>query len=88
MTNLFSVFFLQSDEIEGEALSDDDFQNESVFTRRTKAQGAERQRVQEGKAKVCMATDGSAGCCDLNLNYIVYSSCCHITHYMQGMAQM
>ncbi|XP_070698797.1 Fanconi anemia group M protein [Pempheris klunzingeri] len=38
-----------SDEMEGEAVSDDDFQNESVFTRRTTA--AERQQVQQGKAE-------------------------------------
>ncbi|TKS86701.1 Fanconi anemia group M protein [Collichthys lucidus] len=38
-----------TDEMEGEAASDDDFQNESVFTRRTAA--AERQQVQRGKAK-------------------------------------
>lgn len=37
--------------MEGEAVSDDDFQNESVFTRRTTA--AEKQQVQHGKAKVC-----------------------------------
>ncbi|XP_039993033.1 Fanconi anemia group M protein [Xiphias gladius] len=40
-----------SDETEGEAVSDDDFQNESVFTRRTTAQGAERKQVQQAKAK-------------------------------------
>ncbi|TMS21118.1 Fanconi anemia group M protein [Larimichthys crocea] len=38
-----------TDEMEGEAAYDDDFQNESVFTRRTAA--AERQQVQRGKAK-------------------------------------
>ncbi|XP_049917156.1 Fanconi anemia group M protein [Epinephelus moara] len=40
-----------SDVTEGEAVSDDDFQNESVFTRRPTAPGAERERVQQGKAK-------------------------------------
>ncbi|XP_042356656.1 Fanconi anemia group M protein [Plectropomus leopardus] len=40
-----------SDEMEVEAVSDDDFQNESVFARRPAAHGAERQRVQQGKAK-------------------------------------
>ncbi|XP_069008492.1 Fanconi anemia group M protein [Embiotoca jacksoni] len=38
-----------SDEADGEAVSDDDFQNESTFTCRTKA--AERQRVQQAGAK-------------------------------------
>lgn len=56
-TNLFSVF--QSDETGGESVSDDDFQNESVSVCRATVQRAER------KAKVCTATDGSAGCCDL-----------------------
>ncbi|XP_044230409.1 Fanconi anemia group M protein [Thunnus albacares] len=40
-----------SDEMEGEAVSDDDFQNESVFIRRTTAHAPERQRVQQGKTK-------------------------------------
>lgn len=56
-TNLFSVF--QSDETGGESVSDDDFQNESVSVCRATVQRAER------TAKVCTATDGSAGCCDL-----------------------
>lgn len=82
----FTFFIgLQSNETEGEALSDDDFQNESVFTRRTTAEGAERQRVQQGKAKVCVTTDGSTGCCDRNQNDIIYSSYCHKTHCMQCM---
>lgn len=51
---------LQSDDFEGEAVSDDDFQNESVSTHRSAA-AAERQRVQKGKTKVCVATGGSAG---------------------------
>lgn len=37
--------------MEGEAVSDDDFQNESVFTRRNTA--AEKKRVQHGRVKVC-----------------------------------
>ncbi|CAK6978036.1 Fanconi anemia group M protein, partial [Scomber scombrus] len=40
-----------SDETEGEAVSDDDFQNDSVFTRRTTAHSPEKQRVQQGKTK-------------------------------------
>ncbi|XP_028422471.1 Fanconi anemia group M protein isoform X1 [Perca flavescens] len=40
-----------SDEMQSEAVSDDDFQNESGFTRRATSHGAERQRVQRGKAK-------------------------------------
>ncbi|KAM7375969.1 hypothetical protein PAMP_005723 [Pampus punctatissimus] len=40
-----------SAETEGEAVSDDDFQNESVFTRRSTAQAPERQRVQQAKTK-------------------------------------
>ncbi|XP_028995412.1 Fanconi anemia group M protein isoform X2 [Betta splendens] len=40
-----------SDETEAGVLSDNDFQNDSVFTRGTKAQGAERQRGHEGRAK-------------------------------------
>lgn len=40
-----------SDEMEGDAVSDDDFQSESLFTRRTAADGAERKRVQRGEAK-------------------------------------
>ncbi|XP_026194873.1 Fanconi anemia group M protein isoform X2 [Anabas testudineus] len=40
-----------SDETEVEALSDDDDFQKSDFICRTKAQGAERQRVQQGKAK-------------------------------------
>lgn len=40
-----------SDELEGEAVSDDDFQKESVFTRRSTAPGAERKSVQRGQAK-------------------------------------
>ncbi|XP_029316966.1 Fanconi anemia group M protein isoform X2 [Cottoperca gobio] len=40
-----------SDEQKGEAVSDDDFQNEFAFTRRTTAHGAERERIQQGKAK-------------------------------------
>ncbi|XP_034432232.1 Fanconi anemia group M protein isoform X1 [Hippoglossus hippoglossus] len=40
-----------SDETEGEAVSDDDFQNESVFARRTPAQGGERKRVRRAEAK-------------------------------------
>nr|XP_020446624.1 LOW QUALITY PROTEIN: Fanconi anemia group M protein [Monopterus albus] len=42
-----------SDETDGKALSDDDFQNDSVFARKTTAQGAERQRVQRNKHTVC-----------------------------------
>lgn len=72
------------DETEVEAVSDDDFQNESSFTRRT-AVGAERQRVQLGKAKVCVATDGCAGCCDLNLNDVIYPPCFCSRHHMQQM---
>ncbi|XP_073340268.1 Fanconi anemia group M protein [Pagrus major] len=45
-----------TDEMEGEAVSDDDFQNESVFTRRTTA--AEKQRVQHGKAKHAICRTG------------------------------
>ncbi|XP_051237234.1 Fanconi anemia group M protein isoform X2 [Dicentrarchus labrax] len=45
-----------SDEIEGEAVSDDDFQNESAFTRRTTATGG--QRVQQGKAKHTVCRKG------------------------------
>ncbi|XP_047193524.1 Fanconi anemia group M protein isoform X2 [Scophthalmus maximus] len=40
-----------SDETDGGAVSDDDFQNESVLTRRTAAQGAEGKRAQRAKAK-------------------------------------
>ncbi|XP_034714983.1 Fanconi anemia group M protein [Etheostoma cragini] len=40
-----------SDEMQGEGVSDDDFQSESGFTRRATSHGAERQRVQRGKAK-------------------------------------
>ncbi|KAM6917402.1 Fanconi anemia group M protein [Lycodopsis pacificus] len=40
-----------SDEMEGEAVSGDDFQKESVFTRRSTAPGAERNSVQRGQAK-------------------------------------
>lgn len=65
--------------MEGEAASDDDFQDESLLPRRTAAHGAERQRVQQGKAKVCVTADGSAEHCDLNLNYVIYFSCFHIT---------
>lgn len=55
----FVLFGLQSDETDGRAASDEDFQNESVFGRRKPA--AERQRVQQGKAKVCVATGGTTG---------------------------
>lgn len=58
--SVFNVFALllgfQSDEMEGGAVSDEDFQNRSVFTHRKPA--VERQRVQNGKAKVCVATGG------------------------------
>ncbi|XP_070776576.1 Fanconi anemia group M protein [Enoplosus armatus] len=47
-----------SDEMEGEAVSDDDFQNESVFTRKATAHGAERQRVQQRKAKHAVCRKG------------------------------
>ncbi|XP_045918056.1 Fanconi anemia group M protein isoform X3 [Micropterus dolomieu] len=47
-----------SDEMEGEAVSDDDFQNESVFTRRNLAHGAERQPVQQRKAKHTVCRPG------------------------------
>ncbi|KAK2825963.1 hypothetical protein Q5P01_020177 [Channa striata] len=47
-----------SDEMEGEAVSDDDFQNDSVFPRRTTAQGGGRQRVQQGKAKRTVCPKG------------------------------
>ncbi|XP_023151440.2 Fanconi anemia group M protein [Amphiprion ocellaris] len=40
-----------SDETEHEAVSDDDFQNQSVFTRRTTPKGAQRQPVKQTKAK-------------------------------------
>ena len=40
-----------------ETVSDDDFQNDSVFIR--KAAAAEKQQVHQGKAKVCEATGGS-----------------------------
>ncbi|XP_068582447.1 Fanconi anemia group M protein [Cebidichthys violaceus] len=40
-----------SDEAEGQAVSDDDFQKESVFTRRTTAPGPERRSVQRGRAE-------------------------------------
>nr|XP_019940302.1 PREDICTED: Fanconi anemia group M protein-like [Paralichthys olivaceus] len=40
-----------SDETEGEAVSDDDFQNEKVIAHRTPAQGAERKRVKRAEAK-------------------------------------
>ncbi|XP_026185210.1 Fanconi anemia group M protein isoform X2 [Mastacembelus armatus] len=45
-------------ETEGEAASDDDFQNNSIFTHRTTAQGAERQRVQQSKAKHTICQNG------------------------------
>ncbi|XP_044023685.1 Fanconi anemia group M protein [Siniperca chuatsi] len=47
-----------SDEMEGEAVSDDDFQSESVFTRRSTVHGAERQRVQQHKAKHAVCQKG------------------------------
>ncbi|XP_022052530.2 Fanconi anemia group M protein isoform X2 [Acanthochromis polyacanthus] len=40
-----------SDETERAAVSDDDFQNQSVFTRRTTPKGAQRQPVKQTKAK-------------------------------------
>ncbi|KAM9341532.1 Fanconi anemia group M protein [Symphorus nematophorus] len=45
-----------SDEMEGEAVSDDDFQNESVFACRPVA--AERQQVHQGKAKHAVRRKG------------------------------
>lgn len=68
MTHLLS---LQSDEMEDQTVSDDDFQN--VFTHRNTAHGAEREPVQQSNAKVCVTTDDSAECCDQSLNYNVYS---------------
>ncbi|XP_041809701.1 Fanconi anemia group M protein isoform X2 [Chelmon rostratus] len=46
-----------SDDFEGEAVSDDDFQNESVSTHRSAA-AAERQRVQKGKTKRAVCRKG------------------------------
>ncbi|XP_053291171.1 Fanconi anemia group M protein [Pleuronectes platessa] len=40
-----------SSEAEGEAASDDDFQSQNVFARRTPAQGGERKRVRRAEAK-------------------------------------
>ncbi|KAF0044281.1 hypothetical protein F2P81_003439 [Scophthalmus maximus] len=62
-----------SDETDGGAVSDDDFQNESVLTRRTAAQGAEGKRAQRAKAKVCTATDGSG-----DAVILTYMSSCHL----------
>uniref|UniRef100_UPI003AAB205B Fanconi anemia group M protein n=1 Tax=Centroberyx gerrardi TaxID=166262 RepID=UPI003AAB205B len=52
-----------SDETEGEAVSDDDFQNDSVSICKPAAHRPVRQRVLQGKAKVCLATGGPAGRC-------------------------
>ncbi|KAF7658730.1 hypothetical protein LDENG_00008670 [Lucifuga dentata] len=40
-----------SDETEGEAVSDDDFQSDAMFIRRSTAHEPERQRVRQGKTK-------------------------------------
>ncbi|XP_071355094.1 Fanconi anemia group M protein isoform X2 [Trachinotus anak] len=47
-----------SGETEGEVASDDDFQNESVFTRRTTAQGDQRKQVQAARAKHTISRKG------------------------------
>ncbi|KAM3595007.1 uncharacterized protein V6R79_017061 [Siganus canaliculatus] len=66
-----TVALNMSEEMEGGDVSDDDFQNVSVFTHRTTA--AQRQQVQPGKAKVCVETGGSAGAMrrDVNINYMI-----------------
>lgn len=69
--NVFALLLgLQCDEMEGGAVSDEDFQNRSVLTNRKPA--VERQRVQKGKAKVCVATGGSAR--NLKLKNIIRDS--------------
>lgn len=52
MTHLLSLF--QSDETE----DDDDFQSESIVTRKPTAKGAERQIAKPASDKVCTAADG------------------------------
>ncbi|XP_060939393.1 Fanconi anemia group M protein [Limanda limanda] len=47
-----------SSEAEGEAASDDDFQSENVFARRTPAQGGERKRVRRAEAKQAACRKG------------------------------
>ncbi|KAM4541807.1 Fanconi anemia group M protein [Odontesthes bonariensis] len=47
-----------SDETRGEAVSDDDFQNESVFTRRVTAPGAERKRVKQAEHRNATRQNG------------------------------
>lgn len=67
---LFVLFGLQSDETDGRAASDDDFQNESTFACRKPT--AERQQVQQGKAKVCVAAGGSTADPKPELLFIIY----------------
>ncbi|KAI3367642.1 hypothetical protein L3Q82_026489 [Scortum barcoo] len=47
-----------SDEMQGEAISDDDFQNESVFMRKATTHATERRRAQQSKAKRAMCRKG------------------------------
>lgn len=51
---MLDSFVLQTEETEAEAVSvsDDDFQDEFGFTRRTAAHVAERKSAQQGNAKV------------------------------------
>ena len=75
----FVLSLFQSDETRGEAVSDDDFQNESVFPRRVTAPGAERKRVKQAKHRVCTATDGCARCPDVNPYDFIHC----ISHFFQ-----
>lgn len=74
---LVLLICLQSDEMQGEAVSDDDFQNESGFTRTATSHGAERQRVQRGKAKVCVTADGSANPSESEIYHLFLMFSCH-----------